>query len=151
MLVPNFFTLAIGRALQGICIGLYSAAVPLFITELSPVEIYGGLGSLHMLLLICGIIITNLLIFLVPPLELPMNEDDVIVADYPIWDYWWVIFGLPLIIAALQIVLLTGVFRRETPRYLYSEGRDAEALEVVKSIYKEEYVEEMAKEKKAEV
>lgn len=30
-LIPNFITLIVGRIIQGICVGLFSAIVPLFI------------------------------------------------------------------------------------------------------------------------
>jgi hypothetical protein len=38
-------------------------------------------------------------------------------------DFWWVIFAFPILIAALQIILLLLVYRNETPRYLFSVGK----------------------------
>lgn len=153
MLIPNFFSLIIGRAIQGICVGLYSSIVPLFINEFAPLEISGRLGALNQLLIVSGIVITNVLSLFVPvPLPFPDNDQDKAnVDDYPIWGGWWVIFGIPLAIAAAQIILLLTIFRRETPRYLYSEGKEDEALELIKFLYKPEFVEDMAREKKAEV
>jgi MFS family permease len=149
VLIPNFFMLLIGRVIQGLCVGLYSAIVPLFINEFAPLEISGRLGALNQLLIVSGIVVTNVLALFVPEIDLPDNIDDAVIANYPIWSSWWIIFGMPLVIAGLQIILLLTLFRRETPRYLYSAGRDEDALELIKFIYKDEYVEEIARDKKA--
>lgn len=68
-LIPVFATLIIGRIIQGLCVGLYSAIVPLFINELSPIEVSGKLGALNQLLIVFGIVITNVMALFVP--ELP--------------------------------------------------------------------------------
>lgn len=125
--------------------------VPLFINEFAPLEVSGRLGALNQLLIVSGIVVTNILALFVPSITVPDNIDDAVIDNYPIWSGWWVIFGIPIVIAAVQIILLLTLFRNETPRYLYGAGREDEALELIKSIYKAEYVEEIAREKKAEV
>jgi MFS family permease len=104
-------------------VGLYSAIVPLFINEFAPMEIAGRLGALNQLMIVSGIVVTNVLALFVP--NIPKNAQ---VKDSPIWGGWWIIFGLPLIIAVVQILLLLLVYKNETPRYLYTVGRDQDAL-----------------------
>jgi MFS family permease len=121
ILFPTFFTLIIGRSIQGICVGLYSAIVPLFINEYAPLEIAGRLGAI----IVSGIVLTNVIALFVTNRVVPENP---IISDFPIWSSWRIIFGLPLVIAVVQILLLLLVFKNETPRYLYTVGRDADAL-----------------------
>jgi MFS family permease len=125
ILFPTFFTLIIGRSIQGICVGLYSAIVPLFINEYAPLEIAGRLGAINQLMIVSGIVLTNVIALFVTNRVVPENP---IISDFPIWSSWRIIFGLPLVIAVVQILLLLLVFKNETPRYLYTVGRDADAL-----------------------
>lgn len=137
-LFPNFYTLIAGRAIQGLCVGLYSALVPLYINEISPMEVAGRLGALNQLLIVSGIVITNVLALFVPS------------TGSGIVSWWRIIFGIPIAIAIVQILMLLLVYKNETPRYLILQGRDEDALELVRDIYKEEYVDDMIREKKAE-
>lgn len=123
-LFPNFYTLIAGRIIQGLCVGLYSALVPLFVNEISPMEVAGRLGALNQLLIVSGIVITNLIALFVPS------------TGTEIIGWWRIIFGIPILIALLQIVLLLFVYKNETPRYLILQGRDDDALELIRDIYK---------------
>ncbi|KAJ6833145.1 plastidic glucose transporter 4 [Iris pallida] len=52
----NVQTMLIGRLLSGIGIGISSAIVPLYISEISPTEIRGALGSVNQLFICIGIL-----------------------------------------------------------------------------------------------
>ncbi len=83
------------------------------------------LGSFNQLFVVSGIVITNIIALFVPNLDkdfVKQHEDDYTNSYFTIVDWWWIIFGIPIIIAALQIILLLVVFRNETPRYLLSQG-----------------------------
>ncbi|KAF2313791.1 hypothetical protein GH714_013433 [Hevea brasiliensis] len=71
-------TMIIGRLLAGIGIGISSAIVPLYISEISPTEIRGALGSVNQLFICIGILLA-----LVAGLPLAGN---------PLW--WRTMFGI---------------------------------------------------------
>ncbi len=54
--IENFYTLLIFRFFQGVCVGIYSALIPLMIDELSPKEIRGYLGSFTQLNVSFGVL-----------------------------------------------------------------------------------------------
>ncbi|KAK4346785.1 hypothetical protein RND71_033124 [Anisodus tanguticus] len=115
----------IGRLLTGIGIGISSAIVPLYISEISPTEIRGQLGTVNQLFICIGILAA-----LVAGLPLSGN---------PLW--WRTMFGIALI---PSILLALGMaFSPESPRWLYQQGRISEAETSIKRLYGKEKVAEV--------
>lgn len=50
-------------------------------------------------------------------------------------------YGITEITLLVQTVVLVLIFPYETPKYLLSIGKEEEAKDLIKIIYKEEYVE----------
>ncbi|WP_194898316.1 sugar porter family MFS transporter [Catenulispora pinisilvae] len=100
------------RGVIGIGIGLSSATVPTYLAELAPARVRGALGSLNQLFIVTGILIA----FLV---------------DYALSSHnnWKGMFLGALIPAAILIVGLLVL--PETPRWLLSRDREAEARAVL--------------------
>lgn len=115
----------IGRLLTGIGIGISSAIVPLYISEISPTEIRGTLGTVNQLFICIGILVA-----LVAGLPLSGN---------PSW--WRTMFGLALIPSVLLAIGM--VFSPESPRWLYQQGRISEAETSIKRLYGKEKVAEV--------
>ncbi|KAH8483346.1 hypothetical protein H0E87_027943 [Populus deltoides] len=125
-------TMIIGRLLAGIGIGISSAIVPLYISEISPTEIRGALGSVNQLFICIGILLA-----LVAGLPLAGN---------PIW--WRTMFGISVVPAVL--LALGMAFSPESPRWLFQrsltnffilkQGKFSEAEKSIKTLYGKESV-----------
>lgn len=118
-------TMIIGRLLAGVGIGISSALVPLYISEISPTEIRGALGTINQLFICIGILVA-----LVAGLPLAGN---------PVW--WRSMFGIAVI---PSILLALGMaFSPESPRWLFQQGKIAEAETAIKRLYGKEKVAEV--------
>nr|AAK62031.1 hexose transporter pGlT [Olea europaea] len=121
----NIETMIIGRLLAGIGIGISSAIVPLYISEISPTEIRGTLGSVNQLFICIGILAA-----LVAGLPLAGN---------PLW--WRTMFGVAII---PSILLALGMaFSPESPRWLYQQGKISEAEVSIRKLNGKERVAEV--------
>lgn len=115
-IAPNVHQLLLSRLYLGIAIGVSSFATPLYIAEISPTKIRGTLVSMFQLLITVGI--------------LSAYVSDSILADNNNPESWRPMFYIGVIPA---IILYVGMyFLPETPRWLMSKGREAEALKVLR-------------------
>ncbi|KAF5479914.1 hypothetical protein F2P56_000697 [Juglans regia] len=124
-------TMIIGRLLAGIGIGVTSAIVPLYISEISPTEIRGALGSVNQLFICIGILAA-----LVAGLPLAGN---------PLW--WRTMFGIAIV---PSILLALGMaFSPESPRWLFQQGKIPEAEKSIKTLFGKERVAEVMQDLRA--
>ncbi|KAF8390108.1 hypothetical protein HHK36_024630 [Tetracentron sinense] len=118
-------TMIIGRLIAGIGIGIASAIVPLYISEISPTEIRGALGSVNQLSICVGILAA-----LVAGLPLAGN---------PLW--WRTMFGIA--VAPPVLMALGMAFSPESPRWLFQQGKISQAETAIKTLFGKERVAEV--------
>jgi MFS transporter, SP family, galactose:H+ symporter len=126
LLATSFIFLFTARLLLGVGVGVVAVAIPLYITEVTPAAIRGRSITVFQLLLTFGIVLA----YFVDLLFTPSGN-------------WRGMFAVILIPAG--ILLLSMLFLPETPRWLLSKQRKAEAEKV---LYKTRSVSEALKELK---
>lgn len=104
-----------GRVVAGVGIGLASALVPLYISEVAPARVRGALGSANQLIICVGILGALMANVALPPAA------------------WRTMFAL----AAVPAALLGGgmLAAPESPRWLASRGRKAEADTAARTLW----------------
>jgi len=112
---PVYWVLVLARVVIGLAVGSASMTVPLYIGEVAPPRIRGGLVSLNQLAITSGILMSYLV-------------------DYGLASSanWRLMFGLAVIPAVLLFVgMLT---QRESPHWLIRQGREDEARVVLRRL-----------------
>ena len=112
---PTPTNLIAARLFLGLAIGTSSFAVPLYIAEISPTRIRGTLVSIFQLMVTLGILIAYFSDFAIA------NE-----SDSASWRPMFYVGVLPALILLFGMMLMP-----ESPRWLFSRGRDKEALAVL--------------------
>jgi MFS family permease len=59
--VGVYYLMTIGRLIIGFSCGLSSGLVPMYLTEISPINLRGSLGSVHQLLVTISILVAQIL------------------------------------------------------------------------------------------
>jgi sugar porter (SP) family MFS transporter len=118
-LSPSYGFLVAFRTVLGVGIGLSSATVPTYLSELAPSRIRGAMGSLNQIFIVLGILIAFLVDYWLQPHEL-----------------WRWMFAGAVVPAAVLVVGLN--FLPETPRWLLNLGREDEARAVLASTHGDE-------------
>jgi sugar porter (SP) family MFS transporter len=124
-LVLNEYSIIMGRLISGICVGIYSPLVCVYVNEYVPYEISGLCGAIYETFFCAGIFFCYL-----TGLNLPEENDEP--------DQWWrVMISIPGIINAINMLCLLLIFKEEPPKYLYVKKKNIYAAEKsLKCIYK---------------
>uniref|UniRef100_A0A8C0SJH1 Solute carrier family 2, facilitated glucose transporter member 5 n=1 Tax=Canis lupus familiaris TaxID=9615 RepID=A0A8C0SJH1_CANLF len=106
----SFEMIILSRLLVGICAGLSSNVVPMYLGELAPKNLRGALGVVPQVFITVGILVAQIFGLR----NLLANKEG-----------WPILLGLTGIPAALQLLFLP--FFPESPRYLLIQKKDEEA------------------------
>lgn len=124
----------IGRFLSGISCGINCQLIPLYINELTPIEISGFMGSFFQSALNVGIMISYIM-----GLKIPDDSTNYDTSD----DWWKFVFGFPMITSFVRTLMLLIFFRFDTPYSLMKLKKDDQVSDVMKKIYQDEYIDEI--------
>ncbi|KAJ1534056.1 Solute carrier 2, facilitated glucose transporter member 3 [Nowakowskiella sp. JEL0078] len=119
----NFLLLWVGRFLLGLGCGAGTVVLPIFISEISPTSIRGSMGSVNQLSIVFGV-------FLSQTIGVVMSTKDL----------WRLFFGLTLVPAILQIILLP--YCVESPKWLIHNNYYAEAKKALQTLRKTDSIDE---------
>ncbi len=149
-LIENISVILVGRLIWGLGSGAFVVFVPKFINETAPNEYKGSFGVMTQFMCCLGIFIPSLM-----GLPLPTPEklaENPLRTDFLIGQYWRIFFGLPIVFAIVQMVLLLFVFPYDTPVALKTNKNFDLLTQVMSKIYKKNQVaariEEIAEEQK---
>ena len=112
-IAPTVVFLIVGRLFLGLAIGIVASTVPLYLAEIAPTNKRGQLVTFFQFAITLGILLSYIIGYFLG------NETD----------GWRSMFWAGFIPAT--ILLLGMLFVPESPRWLISKGRDAEALAVL--------------------
>src|SRR6201995_3308273 len=115
---PMYWTLILARVIIGLAVGSASMTVPLYIGEVAPPKIRGGLVSFNQLAITLGILVSYLVDY-----GLASSQN------------WRLMFGLAAIPA---VILFVGILtQKESPHWLVRPRREDEARAVLSQLRNE--------------
>ena len=129
----------LGRFICGFCCGVNSSLLGLYIKEISP---NSELGDYFCSFLNIAINLGILIAFF---FGLNVISDADLALGY-MDDWWKFMFAFPMIFCFLRSFFILWKFNYETPIYLLQTNNFDEALNVIKELYNEEYVDEVYEE-----
>ncbi len=119
--------LALWRFMAGVGIGIASAIAPAYIAEIAPAAMRGRLGSLQQLAITVGIFAA-----LLSDQILATSAGSAANELWLGWEAWRWMFLVAVVPAAVYGFLAIGM--PESPRFLVTRGKDAEARKVLSSV-----------------
>ncbi|XP_037083027.1 glucose transporter type 1-like [Pollicipes pollicipes] len=133
-LSSSFEMLIIGRLVIGYNCGLSTSLVPMYVSEIAPVNLRGGVGIVNQLAVTIGLLLSQVL-----------GLDQLLGTA----DGWPLLLGLAVCPAALQLLLLPMC--PESPRYLLiTRQREQEARRALRQLRHTAHIEDDVEEMKAE-
>ncbi|KAK7865507.1 hypothetical protein R5R35_003209 [Gryllus longicercus] len=126
--------LFLGRLIIGVNCGLNTSLVPMYISEIAPLNLRGGLGTVNQLAVTVGLLLSQVL-----GIEQILGTDE----------GWPILLGLAVCPALLQLTLLP--FCPESPRYLLiTKQWEEQARQALRRLRASNQVEEDIEEMRAE-
>lgn len=126
-LIVNEYTMILGRLISGICVGVYSPLVCVYVNETAPYKISGICGAIYETCFCMGIFLSYIAGLNLPEENQPMNN------------WWRVMVSIPGILNAINMVNLLMFFKNEPPKFLYINKKETEkCANSLRCIYKSE-------------
>jgi len=119
---PNVSEILVGRLIIGLAIGIGSYTAPLYIAEIAPFELRGGLVSLNQLAITLGILCSYIINYIFTNIE-------------GSWRWMFSIGLVPAILLALGMFFLP-----ESPRWLIKQNKIDKATQTLKRLRNTQHV-----------
>jgi len=115
--------------------GISSQIIPIYINELTPIEVSGAMGTFFQTFINAGILVSYVM-----GLRIPDDND-----SFDLSDQWWkFVFAFPIIASFIRSFLLMTFFNFDTPFSMLKNGRPQEEVKaVMRRIYHEEYIDDV--------
>ena len=131
-LADHFLVFVLWRMLGGYAIGLASGISPMYIAEISPAHLRGRLVSLNQLAIVFGILLAQLVNWLIArPVPLGFTALQILNSWNGQTGWRWM-FAVTAVPSAL--FLIASLLVPESPRWLASRGRTAQAQRVLERL-----------------
>ncbi len=141
--VQHFSLFIIFRLIGGLGIGLASAISPMYIAEISPASIRGRLVSVNQLTIVIGILLAQVINFLIAREVAPNATDLEIQQSWNGQTGWRWMFWAETVPAAIFFIL--AFFIPESPRYLVKRGRIEKSIHILSRIGGADYAKDEEK------
>lgn len=109
--IKAYETILVSRLITGIFLGFFTGIVPIYLNEISPLNLRGLTGTLNQLNIVLGLLVTNIL-----------GLKDIFGTE----ELWPVLVGMALVIALPHMCLVVGT---ESPKYLFMKLNDKAGAE----------------------
>jgi sugar porter (SP) family MFS transporter len=131
-LAPHFLAFVAWRVLGGFAIGLASGVSPMYIAEISPAPLRGRLVSLNQMAIVVGILLAQTINWLIAQ---PVPQGSGAAAILASWNGQWGWRWMFMATAVPAVLFFAAAFLvPESPRWLATKNRDAEALVVLERL-----------------
>jgi SP family sugar porter-like MFS transporter len=131
-LATHFTAFVAWRMFGGFAIGLASGIAPMYIAEISPAKLRGRLVSLNQLAIVFGILLAQLVNWLIArPVPPGATPQEILLSWNGQWGWRWM-FAVTAIPS--MVFLAATLLVPESPRWLASRGRDLQALGVLERL-----------------
>ena len=120
------------RILSGYAIGLASGISPMYIAEISPAHLRGRLVSLNQLAIVFGILLAQVMNWLIAhPVPPGATADEIMLSwdGQRGWRWMFAVTAIPSILFLVATLLVP-----ESPRWLAAKGRNRKALQVLERL-----------------
>jgi SP family arabinose:H+ symporter-like MFS transporter len=129
ILYPHTITFAIGRFFMGMCVGNFSILCSQYITEVTPKEVRGKMGTVNQLLVLSGLFGSFTICLTLPIDSCPQSLSL----------YVFFLFAIPGFIAGFQFLIFYRYFKNESPEWLVYNKSFNTTFKAVSSIYIDEH------------
>ncbi len=123
----SFAQLVVYRLIGGVAIGMASALIPIYISEIAPPAFRGRLGMLQQLAIVTGILLSFISNYLI------VKSGFHFLNNHNYWRYMLAAAVIPSIVFFLLLLLVP-----ESPRWLISKNRIIEAQKVFGNIFSDD-------------
>ena len=140
-LASHFTLFVTWRMVGGCAIGLASGISPMYIAEISPAHLRGRLVSLNQLAIVFGILLAQMVNWLIARPVLPgATAHEILVSWNGQWGWRWMF----AVTAVPSILFLVATFLvPESPRWLAATGRHQQALRVLERLGGQAYAKQV--------